>query len=436
MKQKSNNSLIHLIFDVCFANKVKDNPDVIQKLKEIYSQANSNSPLLLPTPFLGEFLYKDENLANLFLLLNKIDSKKYSLAHTNKINTTLNTIKNHIPQIQYTATPFNATPKKAIQSPRVQTDLLNKGYIFKMDKNESNQWALFRNAVQSFTEKSLRPLKGSKFQALTEENIYAAEIEHKKCGTGQKNYPTCNKIDFQSRAIIHYAARFLIPVVFSNDQQMIKRLQNFIPVYASSQSWNKMTDSQKIETLNINDLPKQPPFLNLSAKNTGGQLIPCINVTANTQPLPPDYLKEMAQNYTNAISSALGFPIGLKTNNAKVYIPAPVLLAFRKNDWEKLSPIYKANNEDVVLDFGLKESVAFSLLMRKLNENNEFSKIPEVAEKKYYVQILATMIMNPEKPIILPEKESKNIKKFIQMLNNSHKNTNQRNPNNQKGHSR
>ena len=178
MQQNSNNpSAIHLVFDVCFTNKFKEafdsfqkiradmrkskkyTPDqakkfkelfalyaAIQKIKEAYFTANEETPLTMPTPFLGEFLYKNKNLTNLFHFLNQIDSKKYTPDQAEKLNDDLSEIEKNIPPIEYTYwASSNASSKTKITSPRVQTTLLNEEFTLKTDKKTSAQWADFRN---------------------------------------------------------------------------------------------------------------------------------------------------------------------------------------------------------------------------------------------------------------------------------------------------
>ena len=444
MQQNSNNpSAIHLVFDVCFTNKFKEvfdsfqkiradmrkskkyTPDQakkvkelfalyasIQKIKEAYFTANEENPLTMPTPFLGEFLYKNKNLTNLFHFLNQIDSKKYTPDQAEKLNDDLSEIEKNIPPIEYTYWASNAGIKTKITSPRVQTTLLNEEFTLKADKKTSAQWTDFRNQVKKLAKELFTTLSGTGFPALTEENVHAAEIEHKVKETGRKDYQACNKIDYQTRTTLHNLVQNgnFVPVIFSNDQQNVKRSEGFFPVYALPHAWRGIETDQTTKILNAQDLPQHLSFLTLSAQNTGGKLIPCVNVsTSISTPGSKHYAEKQADDYIDALSSKIDERI------KKGYIPAPVLLAFRKNEWDQVSPIYKANKKDAILDFGVKEAIAFSILMRKLLNNNAFSE-SGLAEKKYYVQILAIMIMNPEKPIIAPDGTEKKLKEITRDL--------------------
>lgn len=430
-------SNISFVFDVCFVNIISanndpTNKDKIDALTQAFQSKNTNK-ILLTTPFLGEFLYYDSSLTNLFHILGKLNNME------NKLDNLANETKALYQKCENNMNlPISAdveTPHIApIISERIKFNGLNKGFIFRFNENDI-KWNDLRKNVYEIANKLQPIINNCKIISLNKDNVFGAEqLEYNRAHFTPNGYAR-EKIDFQSRAIIYHYSQYSYPIIFSNDTQMKNNIKTFFPAY---------------ETSEIDPNNPQKIFMNIS---TGGTWLPTYNATPTVTTNIPNSIQtqntsagqntsytstttnlghdiqdqnaliQQSENYRQAIFNLLG-----KNQRNDIHFLAPALLAFCETNARTLithlSNIHARKyptKKDPILPFDLNSAIAFSLLFRKLSNNiKTVEKNTKVTltkhERKFYLQLLAILIMNPNTSIYVDDETGNRIKDTMNLV--------------------
>ncbi|MBQ3034761.1 MAG: hypothetical protein IJD25_01780, partial [Alphaproteobacteria bacterium] len=99
---------------------------------------------------------------------------------------------------------------------------------------------------------------------------------------------------------------------------------------------------------------------------------------------------------TRMCESELYSCLNRKSNNDQIIIPAPLLLATTSSEWSSFCKKMENNGYNLtVMPYSTKEAIATGYLSQLLKKKNVFYKDVSDDESKYYLQLLAAIIMNP-----------------------------------------
>ena len=419
---------IYVVADTCFISNIAgaDNPikgiptniyrsDVERLLSKVNEHnANSNqvtATFMLPTPLLGEIFSNESTVDELFYFMNgqaytPSEAKKQidPIRLTGDKNSTVFNVGIRTKNLHF----FSLLMKKV------------KDSVSCLDKGIDSFRLLVKHIMNSFLNKSLYSID------LNEKNVFALERQK----GGKKHH----YIDYQTLLCIQTIKNeHGEPIVLTDDKNFFmkcrdinvlslstqKRVNDDNQLVAAKPNWDKNYDSSSHMAELKGEIKSIGSFLRLFGESDA-EFLPIvqenasINLRLNAPKGKQKNEQAVSQETSDSQKSINGFEdyfsfmnTGMceaenyfssnrKSDNKQIIIPVPLLLATTKENWFLFRKKMENNGYNLtVMPYSTKEAIATGYLSQLLKEKNIFYNDVSDDESKYYLQILATIIMNP-----------------------------------------
>ena len=436
-KQKTDNQqnvnqeevrLIYIVPDTCFISNVAkaDNPkegsskviyrsDVQRLIEKVQAHNKTSNQLtatfMMPTPLLGEIF---SNASTVYELIYFMNGMAYTpIAH-----------KKQKDPIRLTGDENPPVFDVAIRTRKIHflSSLMNKvkEALLSLDKGIERFRLLVKNMENDFLSQDLYTID------LNEKNVFALEREK----GGKKHH----FIDYQALLCVQTIKdEHGEPIVLTDDKNFFMKCRDLKVLSLSTQktineanqlveenpSFEENYDSSSHMAERMGEIKGIGTFLKLCADSeaeflTIVQQEASVSLRLNAPKGKQKNEQTASQEMKGSQKSIKGFEdyfsfintrmceselyscLNRKSNNDQIIIPAPLLLATTSSEWSVFCKKMENNGYNLtVMPYSTKEAIATGYLSQLLKKKNVFYKDVSDDESKYYLQLLAAIIMNP-----------------------------------------